>query len=1717
MIKKYSREEVFKKTLEYFKGDELATNVWINKYALKDSDGNIYELSPEDMHHRLAKEIYRIEKNYPNPLSEEEIFESIKDFKYIVPQGSPMSGIGNDFQISSISNCFVVGQQKDKNGNYEDSYGSILKTDQEIIQLCKRRAGVGTTLEYIRPCGSSVKNAALTSTGVVPFMTRYSNSIKEVAQCLHGDTKILTKNGIKEIKNVIAGDFIWTSKGFIRNNKTLKNQKSLLKMTTKFGNEIICSEDHIFNTTHGEKALKDLKINDEINIIGGNGWIGKQTKLDIPNYIKSEYNNSNRLLELTLPEIMSTDLSYFLGYSYGDGYVSTSLDRISLSLSNDWIDITHKLKHIIKSEFKYDSRIINKEKYGKYCIMNINSKLLVNYLKHNNILKQKSKNIILPNFLYNANAEIIFSFISGYFDAYGTISEKKKTYKLSSINKEFLLNIQRILYSFGIISKIHTSFRTNENWETIYNLTINGQKNQHLFYDLMKDSVKINSVNKFYKNSDNLRTIFKCADFNTKSSRHSYIINNEQYLSYSITDRLNEDISDKNNQRIVPHVFQDYIFSIEHYDDLSIVYDLSLDSEHLFYANGFQVHNSGRRGALMLSTHIKAIDSKSFIDAKLDTNQITGANISVKIDDEFIECLKNNKKYQQQFPLNVNNPSIIKEVDPKEIWNKLIFNNWKSAEPGILFWDTIIRESVPDCYKDFGFESIGTNPCVVGDTLIAVADGRNAVSIKQLAEEGKDVPVYTINDNNELCIKTMRNPRITGYNQKIYKVTIEGGHSFRVTGNHIFILKNGTKIDAKNLKNGDSLKIMTKYENKFRKSNTYYNLRVGQQCIGEHRLIAEFYRGAQLLENEVVHHKDYNGLNNNPENLQIMTKEEHDKLHSIDMIGDLNPYHKMSDEWKFNFASHPGETNPNYVNISNDNLLILGINLTKKLNHRLSIEEWQTYAKENNLPQCFTNFREKELGNLMIFLKHCAEISDIEFIHDDPRLVETYKKMLKLGYNCKIENHQVLVEKTCEICNEKFWIEHRKREISFCSSNCSNIYLNTDKNIKEKRTNSINDVYSKKMEDIKNKQLDIFTKLRFDLNRTPMLTEWENACEEINLSHRLNTKYGFNNFKDLKENAEYYNHKVISVVEDGFENVYNGTVDDTHQYFMCDKSLKINVLVENCGEIILCDADSCRLLLLNLFSFVDNPFTKTAKFNFDKFKKYVFIAQRYMDDIVDLELEKIDQILEKIKTDPESEKTKAIELDLWNRIRTKCESGRRTGTGVTAEGDMLAALGLIYGTTQATEFAIKVHQILALNAYKSSVNLAKERGCFDIFNFELEKNNPFVNRLYELDTELKELTQQYGRRNIGLLTISPAGTTSIMTQTSSGIEPVFLPWYTRRSRINQAEKDRGVQIDFIDENGEEWREFNVFHHKFLLWAKINNYVIDENSSKEYLQDLIKKSPYYKASSADINWKESINMQGQIQKYIDHSISKTVNLPSETTVEIVDELYRYAHEVGCKGVTIYRDGSRSGVLVSNEEKPAQAAVENLYNNAPKRPKIVKCDILRFQNNKEKWIGFVGLLNGKPYEIFTGLYDSFQVPSFVEDGWIKKVKEIKKDEDGKDMKYSRYDFVYLDKDGIEQELRGLSRAFDREYWNYGKLMSGILRHGMPIPNVISLIDSLSLKGDTIVSWKSGIKRMLKKYVKDDEIVNGENCPQCGSSELRFESGCVTCPNCGYSRCG
>lgn len=1306
--------EALETATEYFHGDTLAAGVWLNKYALKDSFGNIYERSPDEMHRRIARELARVEQQYPNPMPEADIYELLREFRYLVPQGSPMAGIGNPFQIVSLSNCFVIGVESNA-----DSYGAILKIDEEQVQLMKRRGGVGHDLAHLRPQGLPVMNSALTSTGILPFMERYSNTTREVAQ-------------------------------------------------------------------------------------------------------------------------------------------------------------------------------------------------------------------------------------------------------------------------------------------------------------------------------------------------------------------------------------------------------------------------DGRRGALMLTLPVRHPDIAQFVDSKLDHTKVTGANISVRIDDDFMQSVVSGKPYRLQFPVEAKHPTVEKDIDAGWLWKKIVHNAWKSAEPGMLFWDTILRESVPDCYADLGFQTVSTNPCLTGDTSIAVADGRGHIPIKQLAEEGLDVPVYCLDENNRLVIQTMRNPRLTQRQQQVYKLTLDDGSTIRATSNHKFLLKTGEYKELKALSSGDSLMVLTKFQGPVvneagKKQTDYWWLNAGtvRANKAEHRLIAEFYQKIKIVPGQVVHHVDYNGLNNRPDNLQIMQTQDHDALHRADKLGSNNPIHKIkSDPVKFEqyskrmSAATSGLKNSRAYPTSNEAIFEQAVNFTKQLGRRFSKKEWQQHASVSNMPTTFSNFRKASLGSVKKLANDVAEQLDLPHSNIDPRIVRTLHKAQAQGYDARIDDRTVSVKKVCEHCGIDFWVNYQNRETSYCTFPCLVVHLNSSKDIHTKRSEAVNKIFLQKATINRTKQLEIFTRLKFELQRTPMLKEWEQMCKNEGVVFRLRTKPGFESFEALINEAEYFNHRILSIEFDGYEDVYNGTVDLHHNFFAGGWASKtkdgkekfVYLNQRNCGEIPLCPYDSCRLMAINLFSYVQQPFTPDAAFDFEKFKQHARYAQRLMDDIIDLELEKIEFILQKIAHDPEPDDVKATEHRLWLKIREKCRQGRRTGIGITAEGDTLAALGMRYGSEASLDFCEKLHRTMALETYRGSVNLARERGAFPIYDTGREARNPFIQRLRDADPDLYAQMEQYGRRNIALLTIAPTGTTSLMTQSTSGLEPVFRISYKRRRKVNP--NDKNVKISFTDEVGDAWEDYHVFHTPFKHWLKIKGYNPQavENLPEEDLQAIIQQSPWYRSSAEDVDWISKVHLQGRVQKWVDHSISVTVNVPEDATEALIEKIYLTGWEVGCKGMTVYREGSRSGVLVSNkkEEKPDSFS----ETSAPRRPRELDAVVFSFMNNDERWVAVIGMIGGRPYEIFTGrALDSFTILTQVSEGKVIKVKE-----NGK----NRYDFQYTDKDGYKMSIEGLSRTFNKEYWNYAKLISGVLRHGMPLPYVVDMVENLHLESSSLNNWKNGVVRALRQFIPDGTTPSHNTCPICKTDGLVYQEGCLHCKNCGHSEC-
>ena len=1363
--KTYTYQEALCESMEYFNGDELPASIFVKKYALKNEKDELIEKSPTDMHWRIAKEFARIEKDkFKNPLSAEDIFKYLDKFSQIIPQGSPMFGIGNKYQNISLSNCFLIPSAV-------DSYSGIMFTDEQIVQISKRRGGVGHDISNLRPSGTPTKNAAKTSSGAISFMSRFSNSGREVGQ---------------------------------------------------------------------------------------NGRRGAQ--------------------------------------------------MLSCSI------------HHPESVIPWDNEV----------------------------------------------------------------------------------------------------------------------------------------------------------DGNP------------------------------------------YDVNVKYEGDMGNVIDIDMSSKYY---------------------NPKKID---FATCKYDRNKVTGANISLKLTDEFMKAVKEGKTFEQRWPINSKNPKIRKDVSAKDVWDKIIYSSWQTAEPGVLFWDNIIRESPADCYFSDGFTSVGTNPCLTGDTLVYVADGRGDVSIKQLALEGKDVDVFCYDKNGKICIRKMRNPRLTGKNKKVYRIKLDDGSIFRATDNHKIKMNNGEYKEVKDLEYGDSLALLTKYElnikdvfhNDNSNSQDYYWINNGNNKgkTLEHRIIAEhnFNDGKKFEKGIIIHHKDYDAKNNNPENLEVMTKENHDIFHSKDMIGDKNPMRRAKKEWsieKWNeYAENmskaiSGEKNGKFSGYSNDDLRNFAIKLTKKLNRRFSKKDWIEFAVGNNLPKSFSNYRKKEIGNIVDLAKWAA-IQVLENKYDidtDPRLIKTLDDAILQGYSARIKNGLVVVTRKCEYCGEDYEIDYFNREICFCGRSCSNRFLNS-KETNIKRTQSINLTYSNKSNNTKERQTEAFSQLAFELDRKPKLLEWEDRCRLLEIPFRLRTKNGFKSFDEIEESASVYNHKIVSVEFDSFDDVYNGTVDDFHNFFIGGwegksienkhKSCYINNL--QCGEIPLSPYDSCRLMALNSFGFVKNPFESNSYFDYEQFYEAAKINQRLMDDLVDLEAEAIKGILNKIENDPEEQDIKNREKALWQNILDACLKGRRTGTGVTAIGDTLAAIGVGYGTKEGVETIEKIYRTLKFGAYRSSVDMAKEIGTFNVFDYEKEKNNPFINRIEneEIDfgngkkisgKKLWEDNKKYGRRNIALLTTAPAGTVSILCKlvdsfgTSSGIEPEYtVEPYTRKVKGNP--EDKNFRTDEIDQSGDHFMKFKIFCPAVKDWMKVTG------------KEDIKESPWWGHCAEQLDWSIRVDAQAAAQKNVDHSISSTLNLPSDVSVEKVSEIYMKAYESGCKGITVYRDGCRTGVLVKDgPEAVLDKDTHITKTSSPKRPKDLPCDVNHLSFKLQRYYVAVGILNGDPYEVFTGINADKEgdivIPRRVTEGKISKKSR------------GSYYLATSSPSGEEESyhltnghVSDLADALTRN-------ISMSLRHGIDISYIVHQLEKT--KGD-LQSFSKVLARTLKKYISNGTLVSGESCPDCNNSSLVRSDGCVTCKSCGWSKC-
>lgn len=1302
MDKKYTYNEVYESSLKYFNGDELAATTWIKKYCLKNNDETFSELNPDDMHRRMAREFAKIEHNYDHNtdnqlklklseygynrgvLDEDYIYNLFKDFKYVIPGGSVMSGLGSPLPVS-LSNCWVIDGPN-------DSIDDIFRVCNEQSQLMKRRGGVGFDISKLRPYGSIVNNSAKTSTGAVSFMDLFSHVTNTIAQCIEENQRVLTDKGLVKIKNVKIGDYVWTKVGFVKVINNFNNgNKRTFKITTKFGNEIITTEDHIFLTCTQseivEKKIKDFNVGEPICILNGTTCDKEYVKLN-HNFVKPLRNVSNQYgtygetvhnqyEDITIPDLLTEKLAYLIGYATGDGYTDKE-KNLSVSVDSKDTEIINKLINYVKDVFGID--VYARQKPSENCvIIRICGIEGCSFLLENGLHKPKTEFLRIPKNIFESSSSVQLAYLSGLFDADGYASGSKKGYSFVTVNECLADDIRIMLLSNGILGKKRCEIPNNEKWKPKYSINVVGAYNQQSFVNLMTESIKVTNKN-FISKRDNYLSPFTIKNYDISKEN---FIPNDKYISINA---LSKSKSYKDGI-----LTQDYINSVEYYGE-SNVYDLELEKEHLFWCEGFYVHNCGRRGALMLSIDIKHPDAKEFIEKKQDLTKVTGANISVQIDDDFMKCAisENANLYIQKFPIDTTDEELFGNSSFDELWN--------IYEPNVL------------------------------------------------------------------------------YNGK--------------------------------------------------KENTYFKI-----------------VNAKDLWNDIIHCA-----------------------------------------WS---TAEPG--------------------IIFQSNHH-------DYSPDGVYP----SFR------------------------------------------------------------------------GSCTNPCGEIYMHED---------------------------------------------------------------------------------------------------------------------------------SCRLIHVNLTSFVDNPFTDEACINDERLYEITYEAMHLGDDLVDLEANAIKKILNKIEKDGDINNS---EYKLYKRLLSHTLEGRRCGLGFTGLADMIAMMGLKYDSDASLSIINHVMRLMFIAEMDAQIDMAITRGHFDGQDFKLEQDgNTWYKFLEDNFNNIYQKMMKYGRRNISFNTVAPTGTVSLMAKCSSGIEPIFLPFYTRRRKC----MSEGDRVDFVDQVGEKYTEFVVVHPTFGKWVESRFNELSEETLNEWKSEdwtaAYKISPWYESTANDINWEKRVELQGIVQKYITHSISSTVNLPNNVTEKEVSNIYIKSWKNQLKGITCYRDGCRSGVLVSTKTETKTEENNNnkvCINNQPvsKRPKEIPCKIFRFSNKGEKWVGVVGLVDDRPYEIFTGILEKLNIPNWVEDGFIVRNKE-KRIIDGEEKLMSRYDICYIDKDGYKTCVEGLSRTFNSEYWNYAKLISGLLRHRMPLPYLIKIISSLNLDASNINTWKNGVIRTLRKF-NDYNIEEGhyDVCPECGGRLLN-ENGCYRCLDCGYSKCG
>lgn len=1517
---------------------------------------------------------------------------------------------------------------KDNNNYYAGSSGLI------NIHNC------GLDISPIRPKGMLTKNSAFTTDGITIFMSRFSNTTREVAQCIAAGQRVLTESGLKNIEDIEPlTDRVWTKCGWVKVNGKINNEKMVYKITTIDGFEIRASADHVFLAYDGknieEKKLSDFEEGDTILLLAG---VYKGKNKEYKSFCQYEYKNSNnKPNNCKLPLFLNEDIAYLLGYSYGDGYVERNKygepRDLSLACGHKYPEIENKLSKIISDNFGYHPR--SRLGGGAVNRLDIRNKCVIDFFHKNGVLKNKADVIYMPELILESPDSVISAFIAGYFDADGYASGKKKGYSFSSISKKFLQSVQSLMMSMGIISKIRCESRSHLGWQDLYTLSVLGAYSKNLFKEIIHHSIKVSQLQHDGKR-DNRLTPFRGIDFKTSHSQYDFIPDNTQNISVYAYERLRQ------NGHLVPEgmLVQTNIDSIDEDGDAD-TYDLQLEKENMFWCEGFYVHNSGRRGALMLSISVHHPEIMSFITSKRDLQKITGANISVRITDEFMNAVKKDKLYELRWPVDSSSPSVSKKVKAKEVWDALVESNYLSAEPGILFWDTIIRNSPADIYSELGLKTLSTNPSLRGGTMVLTDKGVHP--IKWLAENRSTCRVLNINGIWCDC-----NVFKSGDNKPLYKINFTNGQSVFCTKEHKWPILNTNG----NIINRHTGEICKKKTIDLKPRDKIYLPSFSNPINNPHCKFTRmdgFVLGWNQGDGWISRHI---GANNVLQYGFIFGEEDM----KSGIANNIMDYTNALAERESSLRRDHNTNSYSYV--------------TTDRRVREKMAEMKASHKEDGVPYSVWEGNDE-------FVK-----GYVDGLFSSDGYIECKEKLS----GCRmilVSSHKKLIEDVQKLLlfyGIRSGIRKSESTSRFPKYNSDKKYTRYDLHIGTIHVQKFSNVFSlsncnkqKKLDEIRAK--------------SPVFYEKSKRIE----------------FANSREYMVIKNVELTSFRED----VYDIHVhDDTHT-FMTEAGI-----TGNCGELPLADKTSCILLCLNVASFVNNPFSDKAEFDQYRFVDRVRKAQRLIDDLVDIELECIGKIISKIESDPEPEDIKHNELSLWKGIEEKCRQSRRTGLGITGLGDCIAELNVKYGSPESEKIVDNIYKTLRDEAYRSSIGLAKERGAFPLFDpkLEQESKNEYLERLPD---DIKNSMWKYGRRNISILTTAPAGSISTQTQTTSGFEPVYLAQYVRKRKLVEGDKETP---DFIDDSGDKWKEYTVDHHGLKKFKEITGKTFED-------------SPYFGAESVKIDFDARVRMQGIATQYVDHAISSTVNLPNDVTKETISKLYFKAWESGCKGLTIYRDGSRDGVLTakkSNSTKDCEDCDEAskmlvelvskgkrpkyiIPSSAPKRLDVIPCDIQRSKVGGSDWLFFIGTLSGVPYEVFGGEASQFTIPQKYKTGWIVKNGKI----DG----VTQYNLVLGSLDDVNEKLefKGIVRHFNNnEYGAFTRLTSLALRHGIPIKYIIEQITKKGVEGD-LFSFQRAMARVLKKYIGEGEKCQME-CPDCYSHDMVYRNGCPTCMQCGFSHC-